>query len=251
MPADQPTDQYILVADLLGFSDAVKEWSGGQRDLLIDMMRWISTARASFGIRTLDDRGSPGLYITPQISTFSDLIAVSFPVEPPLTLAPSDAAVALAAWPSEVLRHMAKLCAEISMRSLRLGLALRGGLCRGELLHSTDIILGPAFIKAYDYERCIAKVPRIAVCPDVYGDNTALFPDPLRTDGGGDVADLDFMPELAALLNNRGDRHGWRASRLQQMEDDIARYSKTNSRIANKWRWFRTRFEQGTLGLLP
>ena len=151
-----PSDQYVLLVDPLGFTEAVKTSSGERMNALIELMRWISTARPEFGVRVAPD----GNFITPDISTFSDLAVISFPATPPLDLPPDEAEIALGLWPGEVLRHMAELVARITIRSLPLGLVVRGGLCRGELLHTADLVFGPAFIEAYRLERKVAVLPR-------------------------------------------------------------------------------------------
>ncbi len=240
-----PSDQYVLLVDPLGFTEAVKTSSGGRMNALIELMRWISTARPEFGVRVAPD----GNFITPDISTFSDLAVISFPATPPLDLPPDEAEIALGLWPGEVLRHMAELVARITLRSLPLGLVVRGGLCRGELLHTADLVFGPAFIEAYRLERKVAVLPRIAVCKTVYGTDRSLFADLLRDDAGDEVNYLDYMPALSVQLGARLDHAAWRASRLDEMDSYVAQFALPQPGIAVKWAWYRQYFERGTSGI--
>jgi hypothetical protein len=84
-----PSDQYVLLVDPLGSTEAVKTSSGGRMNALIELMHWTTTARPEFGVRVAPD----GNCITPDISTFSDLAVISFPVTPPLDLPPDQFAL--------------------------------------------------------------------------------------------------------------------------------------------------------------
>ena len=103
-----------------------------------------------------------------------DLAVISFPVTPPLDLPLAEAEIALGLWPREVLRHMAQRRPHHSPLAAAWS-RLRGGLCRGELLHTADLVFGPAFIEAYRLERKVAVLPRIAVSKTAYGTDRSLF----------------------------------------------------------------------------
>jgi hypothetical protein len=244
MPDQHPDEHYVILIDLLGFTHAVQTWPSGRRAELVELVRWIATARSEFKIRVAPSGEN---FITPAVTTFSDLIVVSFPAVPPMDLPPEEAEAALAAWPAEVLRHMARVAATIASRSLRLGLLLRGGICKGELLHLPDIVFGKAFLEAYCLERETAKLPRLVVA-DAMAD-PAFIPDLLRNDAGDDRAYLDYMPQLCQVIGERSDAPAWRLARLQGMAEEVKRHALANPAIAAKWAWFREHFEEGTLGI--
>ena len=95
---------------------------------------------------------------------------------------------------------MASVAATIASRSLHLGLLLRGGICKGELLHLPDIVFGKAFLEAYCLERDTAKLPRLVVADAMV--DPAFIPD-LRAR----VLQPDADRLLLAFLLAAGDLH--------------------------------------------
>lgn len=56
---------------------------------------------------------------------------------------------------------------QVSMELANQGFLTRGGVAIGKLIHTNEIIFGPALVKAYDIESKISKFPRILVANDV------------------------------------------------------------------------------------
>jgi len=197
----------------------------------------------------------------PTATTFSDLAVISYPVEPPFALPNDILGAADTIWRDEVLRHMIDLVAQLAARALRLELLVRGGICRGQLVHNADFILGPALIEAYRLESQTAIYPRIIVSSSLHEGDENLFPSLLRVDQRDGLAHLDYLPQLAALEGAKGFDGGasWRAARLLDIDSNIKRHRarrrglkrcswfRCRPDVADKWEWFRQYFETGTL----
>lgn len=252
-----PTERYVLFLDLLGFRNVVNAWEmNGRQASLVELVRWISTATSSYKTRVTQDGGSVGFAVTPAITTFSDCIVISFPTAPPVSEVD---AVSGQVWKGEVLRHMADLCARITVRSLHAGLVLRGGLCQGVLVHEGGrYIIGPGLNEAYRLESEVADVPRIVVGRSLYDREPELLTTLLAKDRDGE-AYLDYMPHLVQEIQSRADAGVWRTIRLQQVEDIIASakasrppicfWRRRRASIREKWQWFHDYFAAGTLAL--
>lgn len=260
MPNPTPKDRYVLFLDLLGFRNVVNTWdTNGRQAQLIELVRFISTAQSTYAETTSSTGESITLTIRPAITTFSDCIVISFPTTPPSNDAASEFDDALlASWKVEVLKHMALLAARFAERAVPLQLLLRGGMCRGALVHEPRYIIGPALNEAYRLESTVADVPRIVVSEHIYADDPDLIPDILRMDVDRQ-AFLDYMPELVQGIATRADAASWREARLQDIDSAIrGAPSEVNSScsgrkppasIQQKWEWFRRYFDEGTLEL--
>lgn len=78
-----------------------------------------------------------------RITDFSDSIAVSFPSS------------------IENLSFVFKTLKSIPIELIEVGILLRGRIVQGKILHTLDMILGPAMINAYDSESKSALYSRI------------------------------------------------------------------------------------------
>lgn len=221
MATPQPTEQYVLLVDLLGFREAVLSWDDGRQNSIVELMRFISTVRSEYVVRTIQDERTMSLGMKPTATTFSDLAVISYPVEPPFALPNDILGAADTIWRDEVLRHMIDLVAQLAASALRLELLVRGGICRGKLVHNADFILGPALIEAYRLESQTAIYPRIIVSSSLHEGDENLFPSLLRVDQRDGLAHLDYLPQLAALEGAKGlDGGAWRAARLLDIDSN-------------------------------
>lgn len=84
-----------------------------------------------------------------QITYFSDSIVVSFPSS------------------VENLSIVFKTLKGIQIELIEKGILLRGGIVQGKVIHTPEMILGPAMINAYDLESKSALYPRITIDPEI------------------------------------------------------------------------------------
>lgn len=60
-----------------------------------------------------------------------------------------------------------RLLKQIQINLLRENILLRGGIVKGELIHSNELLLGPGLVNAYYLESKCAQYPRILIDPKV------------------------------------------------------------------------------------
>lgn len=169
-------ERYVAFLDLLGFKELVR-----QADLNPALLSRL--ARALINVREYAKTGAAmdasaghnpqaffyGLF---RMSTFSDSVVISTKANP--------IGLAMITWISAVL----------CMQLLREGLFVRGGLSRGKLIHTDDIVLGDGLIAAYKLESSAAVYPRLLVAESLNRDldeiaNQGGTPDLRRRDFDG------------------------------------------------------------------
>jgi hypothetical protein len=79
-------------------------------------------------------------------------------------------------------------------------LFLRGGISRGQLIHTPKLLFGPAMNRAYELEVRIAKVPRIILDPTLPELENLILPDHLARDADGLMYVNYFAPRKKFYL---------------------------------------------------
>lgn len=130
----------VLFIDFLGFKETVEQTV---RDP--DALRRLIKALRE--IRKIDDDGASGDHIVTQ---FSDSIVVSYRVTERSGVF----------W---LLNSIALAVIELT----NFGYLLRGAVTVGDLYHTSDHVVGPAMVRAYQMESKEAKYPRVIVDPEV------------------------------------------------------------------------------------
>jgi hypothetical protein len=94
--------------------------------------------------------GSYRISITPELTTFSDLVVVSYGMGA-LQPAEEEAQIELESlWIDMVLQEIQRICARIAKTALDIGLLIRGAVSFGELYHEGSVVLGSALIEVTD-----------------------------------------------------------------------------------------------------
>lgn len=128
--------------DFLGFKEIVEKTTINPSEL-DKIIEAINMAREHFEIE------NPGKRTV--VTQFSDSIVVSFPYD-----TESEVFYTL----NDIQMYLARL--------IYRGYIVRGGISLGPLVHTTEILIGPAMIDAYELESKIAKFPRVILSKDVY-----------------------------------------------------------------------------------
>jgi hypothetical protein len=133
-------DRIIVFLDFLGFRDIVGR-TNNDRGYLHHLLQAIDRL-SSIGKSTSDISKSH------RITQFSDSLVLSYHVNEQsgvfhLLLDVAFAIIDLAGW----------------------GFLLRGAVTSGRLIHSDKYLLGPAMVRAYDFESKVAKYPRVLIDP--------------------------------------------------------------------------------------
>lgn len=74
-------EHLIIYIDLLGTRDALKSSSEAQKDALVRLLSYVASLRGDFNITPGADEGLTTTHIRPTVSTFSDHIVISYPVD--------------------------------------------------------------------------------------------------------------------------------------------------------------------------
>jgi hypothetical protein len=163
MPVDDAAafeDRYVLYFDFLGTREAATNWPRERLYEFVDLLISISQIQAHeevVGGAQAD--GSYRIQITPEITTFSDHVVVSW-----LHRDHDDIPEAYKyLWPDIILKEAIRITARVAEAALRMGLLLRGGLSVGQLFHDGAVVFGEAMVASYELESGIAKNPRVIV----------------------------------------------------------------------------------------
>lgn len=138
-------ERYVAFIDILGFSEIIRKTSPVGAS---EQTRSLETVLSEMGRRDADWDNMFGDDF--KFLAFSDSIVMSEAI-------------------SEVgLLQLLDEIASLSLRLLRNGLLMRGGISKGLLYHEDGVMFGPAFLDAYRLESTIAKYPRIVLGREVH-----------------------------------------------------------------------------------
>ena len=135
----------VAFIDILGFENIIKSTtkSQGELDNLGNALNYIH----QYFISVQSNYPDPS---TIQLSQFSDSIVIS------ISMKNSNEALA-------IFKHLKT----IQINLLNRKILLRGGIIKGQLIHTDKILLGPGMINAYKLESKCALHPRIVIDPKV------------------------------------------------------------------------------------
>jgi len=232
-------DRFVFFVDFLGFSDAVKGWDEKKAPALLQLLRRLAASQSSHSIEGAPEAdGSYKIKISPELTTFSDLVVVSYRMA---ALDEVEAHIQTqldSLWIDMILQEVQRLTGAIARHALEIGLLVRGGLSFGELYHEGPVVIGKAMIDAYQLESHVAGYPRIVVDPRLY----ARIPETSRitrllsdTDG---MLHVNYFEEM--LLRAGPDAASWLHSSLQKIDDNIeAHRAGVRFGPLAKWTWLR------------
>ena len=179
------SERYVAFVDILGFSEIVR-----QSDSDKTPKRYDALVKTLSEIGTRESSADEIIGVDFQFQSFSDSIVLSTTANP------------------TGLIYLLSTIIELSIRLLRNGLLLRGGMAKGKLHHNGGVMFGPAFLEAYRIENMIAKYPRIILSKEAYEDYRIMkpalrYPDVLLDDDGPPYLHVFSFFELQL----RGDNH--------------------------------------------
>src|SRR5258708_36846426 len=141
-------DQLTIFIDFLGFSEASVQLDENAQTKLLGLLKAIASMRTEFFDKTGQVPGSEAhaIRIQPTITTFSDHIVASYPIERILPVFDDDGRLCV------VLSLATRLVAKIAAAALLSGFLIRGGLSYGKLYHVSGVVFGAAMVGAYNLE---------------------------------------------------------------------------------------------------
>lgn len=138
-------ERIVAFIDILGFSNIIKSTVSSERELnnlgaaLTYVHNYFNEIRAEY-----EDP------LILQLSQFSDSIVISVEMKHSLEM-------------TAIFKHLKMIQINLLYRNI----LLRGGIVKGKLIHTDDLLLGPGMINAYNLESKCALHPRIVIDPKV------------------------------------------------------------------------------------
>lgn len=152
-------EQFTAFVDFLGFGDASAKSDKGARPVILELLLTLSRLRREFDVQSAPHETSTRTLIEPAISTFSDHIVVSYPLQSLCSDFGFDERTAA----KTVIIDFSQWLAAIAAAALRVGFLIRGGATIGNLYHSKGVVFGEALIDAYQIESRTSVYPRVVL----------------------------------------------------------------------------------------
>jgi len=227
-------EHLIFYIDLLGTRDAIKSSGEAKQAGLIKLLSYVASLRGEFNLRAESKEGLAVSTIRPAVSTFSDHIVTSYPMEQLSRLDERDGlGRALHLTQEGIIAYLAGA-------AVPLGFLVRGGATVGPLYHSGGIVLGAAMVEAYELESRHAIYPRIAVSRKLYS-RVKFAPrhHVLLTDHDG-ITHLNYFTSMLLRCKEAEDTRGeWLTKARRVIEANIARFEREERwNELGKWVWF-------------
>ncbi len=247
-------NRFVLFFDFLGTSDAAQQWPRERVHKLVDLLIAISRAQAA---EAIDGEPQVGggykLTITPEITTFSDNVVVSYR-EADIESGPNiEEPVLKSLWAGIVCQDAIRILSSVAEMGLRIGMLIRGGFSFGQLYHDRRVVFGEAMVDAYRLESKLSHNPRILVSERVIDQLTHERPEDvsfLLRDSDGQWH-LNYFGQMArhAIPSGPDSIDGairWRQAHLTLIDQNIEELRRNSPDRAEKWQWFRERFDHAT-----
>lgn len=246
--------RFAVFFDLLGASNAALTWPRQRVHEFVHLLISIAAIQSSEAVSGEGQAdGSYRIFVTPEVTTFSDSIVVSYK-----GIKEGDHLELLESfWTEVVCKDSNRILAAVAENGLQIGLLLRGGMAFGELYHQSGVVFGEALVNAVNLEKS-AEVPRVVVSDAIIDKVTHVRPQDLAalaqdTDGKWHLNYIAEMVRQADLPGPTATSNQWRHDHLERIDAEIMRLRSSSepraSRQAKKWEWFKQQFETATTHL--
>src|ERR1019366_981004 len=156
-------EQFTALLDFLGFSEASSQADDATRLKVLALLQSLADLRGEFDLQSTVEEGNKTSRIKPAISTFSDHIVISFPVQRIRDELGTSEQIASFFIRSQFLR----LLTGIAAAALGIGFLVRGGATIGKLYHARGVVFGEALVDAVQLECRTAVYPRVVLSPAI------------------------------------------------------------------------------------
>lgn len=153
--------------DVLGTRSVVTSTDQARKEALYALVRRLARRTSNYSANARNFGGAVAFAPSAQTTTFSDNVAVSFPLkvmELPGHIGSNPHTFVVEA--AGFFKHLLIQVVNAVWDGLKLGLLFRGGITTGLLVHDSEIIAGPALVEAVELEKC-TRYPRIEVASAV------------------------------------------------------------------------------------
>lgn len=152
-------EHFVAFIDFLGFAEAIDSTDDNRRTRLLDLLIGLSQLQGDFNVEVKPTESGTITRVIPNISTFSDNIVISYPLEKLRAIGQySDDKP-----PFFIIHAFTQLVSRIAAAALQLGFLIRGGATIGKLYHSKNVVYGEAMVEAYRIESRVSNYPRIVM----------------------------------------------------------------------------------------
>ncbi|MGD1212606.1 MAG: hypothetical protein ABR973_14755 [Candidatus Acidiferrales bacterium] len=157
-------EQFTAFIDFLGFGEVSAKSDEDARMKILDLLLALSAQRGEFDMQSTVQGATTTTRLRPAISTFSDHIVISYPLEAIRSVARPGVAR-----PDEyltarlVLHDFCEMSSRIAAAALQIGFLIRGGASIGPLYHSKGVVFGEALIDAFGIESRTSVYPRVVL----------------------------------------------------------------------------------------
>ena len=152
-------EQFTAFLDFLGFSEVSSQADDATRLKVLALLQSLAELRGEFDLQSTVEEGNKTSRIKPAISTFSDHIVISFPVQRIRDELGTSEQIASFFIRSQFLR----LLTGIAAAALGIGFLVRGGATIGKLYHARGVVFGEALVDAFQIESRTAIYPRVVL----------------------------------------------------------------------------------------
>lgn len=227
--------------DFLGFREASNNLNEADRLKVLSLLLSLKKRESNFRAHVNDRNGNIAYSITPAVSTFSDNILVSYPLEilkPGSEFKIVDATLFMLLW---------LFIARIASAALPIGFLIRGAVTIGKLHHHDNIVFGEALSEVVQLESNAAIYPRVIISPQLlrlYNEPIEMYLPGIRREDDGSYC-LDYIARLHGEQPHSYKHGEWyekSTSVISASLDALERSGKV--RELEKWIWFAKRFRQ-------
>ena len=156
-------EQFTAFIDFLGFGEVSAGTNEATILKVLNLLRSLSALRGEFDVHSKAEVSGKKIFVKPAISTFSDHILISYPMQPISDeVGPSERIAAFA-----ITYEFKQLLTSIAATALRIGFLVRGGATIGKLYHAQGVVFGEALIEAFQIESRTSIYPRVVLSPSI------------------------------------------------------------------------------------
>ena len=232
---------FIAFIDLLGFAEASTGGDDFTRAKVLAFLQSISSIRGEYGFQSEAVENGTTIQIRPTISTFSDHIVISYPLNRIAASLGKDGSHV----PLHVLFGFASMLKGIAVAALSIGFLIRGGATIGNLYHTGGIVFGEAMVEAYRLESRTAIYPRVVLAQAVWGQADWIKMGRINLRRGSDgLYYFNYYRDLTIGTVTPGDgaierQKAWFAHLTELTAENLRTLEREGNMAAfSKWAWF-------------
>jgi hypothetical protein len=245
-------EQFTVFVDFLGFSEVSSRTDDTTRREILGLLLALSALRGDFGVQSAVIETNKTTTIKPAISTFSDHIVISFPLEPIYKDAEFDEHIGAFI----ILNQFSSLLSRLAAAALRIGFLIRGGATIGNLYHASGVVFGEALVEAFQIESRTSVYPRVVVSSRITSRPKWIDNQPFVVKDSDGLYHFDYFKML--LLSASPPGENFRKNTKEWLDHIVPLIARNLTELENagrlnelsKWAWFAHQLRQG-IGRLP